>query len=94
MQPQGHVQIVSRILDHQQNPQAASDAPRWQVTGGRGVLLEHRFDPAVADALLALGHEVTFSHPAEFGGGQFIYRLPDGYLGASDHRKDGQPVGY
>ena len=31
MQHQGHVQMVTRIFDHGQNPQAASDAPRWHV---------------------------------------------------------------
>ena len=31
MQHQGHVQMVSRIFDYGQNPQEASDAPRWHV---------------------------------------------------------------
>ena len=31
MQHQGHVQMVTRMFDHGQNPQAASDAPRWHV---------------------------------------------------------------
>src|SRR5690606_33985678 len=35
MQAQGHVQMTVRLLTHGQNPQAASDAPRWQVHGGR-----------------------------------------------------------
>ncbi|HCP49946.1 MAG TPA: gamma-glutamyltransferase, partial [Gammaproteobacteria bacterium] len=32
MQHQGHVQMVTRIFDHRENPQAASDAPRWHVS--------------------------------------------------------------
>ena len=32
MQHQGHVQMINRIFNHGQNPQAASDAPRWHVT--------------------------------------------------------------
>ena len=31
MQHQGHVQMINRICNHGQNPQAASDAPRWHV---------------------------------------------------------------
>src|SRR5690606_10734574 len=31
MQHQGHVQMVRRLFDHRQNPQTASDAPRWHV---------------------------------------------------------------
>jgi gamma-glutamyltranspeptidase len=31
--------------------------------------------------------------PARFGGGQLIYKLDDGYCGASDWRKDGQAAG-
>jgi gamma-glutamyltranspeptidase/glutathione hydrolase len=29
-----------------------------------------------------------------FGGAQLIACLPNGYCGASDHRKDGQAVGF
>jgi gamma-glutamyltranspeptidase len=31
MQPQGHVQMMTRMIEYSQNPQAASDAPRWRV---------------------------------------------------------------
>jgi len=43
MQPQGHVQVVCALADHRLNPQAALDAPRWQVTGGLAVELEPGF---------------------------------------------------
>ncbi len=29
-----------------------------------------------------------------FGGAQLIYRLPDGYIAGSDHRKDGVAIGF
>ncbi len=32
MQPQGHLQMIVRMLDYGQNPQAAADAPRWKVS--------------------------------------------------------------
>ncbi len=43
MQHQGHVQMVNRIFDHRQNPQAASDAPRWHVFEDFSVGLETGF---------------------------------------------------
>jgi len=39
-------------------------------------------------------HQVYNGHYFEFGGAQIIYKLEDGYLAASDTRKDGQAVGY
>jgi gamma-glutamyltranspeptidase/glutathione hydrolase len=94
MQAQGHVQMMTRTFDHHQNPQAASDAPRWRVDGGLNVSLERGFAPDVLDDLRQRGHHLRFAEPGEFGGAQLIYKLDDGYLGASDHRKDGQAVGY
>lgn len=94
MQAQGHVQMMTRIFDHGQNPQAASDAPRWQFIDGLEVLLEAGFYAATIDGLRARGHAVRIEGPEAFGGAQLIYRLDDGYLAASDHRKDGQAVGF
>jgi gamma-glutamyltranspeptidase/glutathione hydrolase len=96
MQPQGHAQVVIRIADHRQNPQAALDAPRWRVDGDRRVAIEPGFPARVYDELRGLGHEVTIAdaRTVAHGGGQVIYRLEDGYLGASDLRRDGQAVGF
>lgn len=99
MQSQGHVQMALRVLRYGQNPQAAADAPRWRVTGGKGVALEPGFDPAVVEELKRRGHEVTIE-PGDgvfaFGGAQLIKRLDSGhaYVGGSDPRKDGQVVAY
>lgn len=94
MQPQGHAQMMVRIFDYGQNPQAASDAPRWRVIGGLKVALERGFDSAVIKELLARGHDINIEGNSSFGGAQLIYRLEDGYCAGSDHRKDGQAVGY
>ncbi len=95
MQHQGHVQMVNRIFDHRQNPQAASDAPRWHVFPDFSVGVETGFPTAVASALEARGHLVRRDqHEATFGGAQLIYKLEDGYCAASDHRKEGLAVGF
>lgn len=97
MQPQGHAQMVVRLRDYGQNPQAASDAPRWRVVESLEVAVEQGFKPEVLDELSARGHQLTETAPEasfSFGGAQLIYRLDDGYLAASDHRKDGQAVGF
>ncbi len=103
MQPQGHVQTLVRMLDYRQHPQAACDAPRWRYAGGI-VNAEEGFDPATAQGLRALGHRVepfTESYQ-DYGAGQFIWRLDEGrgdpavegYVAASDPRRDGQACGF
>ncbi|MFW5636168.1 MAG: gamma-glutamyltransferase family protein, partial [Thermodesulfobacteriota bacterium] len=95
MQPQGHVQMMVRIFDYGQNPQAASDAPRWHLCKDNRLALEPGFDPATAEKLRRRGHRLTTETSfGGYGGAQLICRLPKGYCGASDHRKDGQAVGY
>lgn len=95
MQPQGHVQMMVRMFDYGQNPQTACDAPRWHVAPDASIALEPGFPSGVIDDLKQRGHRVTTEAPTSlFGGGQLIYRLKDGYVAASDPRKDGQAVGY
>jgi gamma-glutamyltranspeptidase / glutathione hydrolase len=93
MQPQGHLQVLARMLVGGRSPQAAIDAPRWQVDTGRAVHLEEGTPSAVREGLRTRGHEV---HDAprwgvQFGGAQLALRLPSGagHLAASDPRKDG-----
>jgi gamma-glutamyltranspeptidase/glutathione hydrolase len=94
MQPQGHVQMMIRMFDYNQNPQAACDAPRWQVFADNVVGVESGTSPEIITDLKSRGHDVQIMPAARFGGGQLIYKLDDGYCGASDWRKDGQAVGY
>jgi gamma-glutamyltranspeptidase/glutathione hydrolase len=96
MQAQGHLQIVSRIADHGQNPQAASDAPRWRVQNDNAtVALEWQTPERTIAGLQERGHKVVLAPRFEtgFGGGQFALKVDGGYLAASDHRKDGYPMG-
>ena len=97
MQAQGHLQMTLRLVDHGQNPQAASDAPRWRVGEGRTLSLEAGTPPATVQALADLGHAVSLTPPEQsfgFGGAQLVWRDGEHYVAASDHRKDGQAVGY
>jgi gamma-glutamyltranspeptidase/glutathione hydrolase len=97
MQPQGHLQMMLRIVGAGQNPQAASDAPRWRALEGREVAVERGFDPEVLDALTARGHRLqpsTGDTIFAFGGAQLIVKTEAGYVAGSDHRKDGQAVGF
>ena len=95
MQPQGHVQVVSSMLDHGLNPQAALDAPRWQVGSGLDVSLEPSSDPNVMAALADRGHQPRVEDPIWFGRGQIILRLEDGvYAAGSEPRADGCAIGY
>ena len=97
MQPQGHVQMVLRIVDYGQNPQEASDAPRWRVMEGNEVAVENGFSDSVLNDLVSRGHTL---HKADlgtdfsFGGAQLVYKTEGGYVAGSDSRKDGQAVGF
>lgn len=100
MQPQGHVQTLVRVLDHDQGLQAACDAPRWRFDAGLHINVESAMDPATVRGLQALGHQTrSIDDPyQDFGAGQFIWRQGepgvDGYVAASDPRRDGAAVGF
>ncbi|HYF43676.1 MAG TPA: gamma-glutamyltransferase family protein [Ramlibacter sp.] len=100
MQPQGHVQTVVRMLDYGQNPQAACDAPRWRFNAGLEINVEQQMDKATVSELAARGHrmEVIDDNYQDFGAGQFIWRAGDprveGYVCASDSRRDGLVAGF
>jgi gamma-glutamyltranspeptidase/glutathione hydrolase len=100
MQPQGHLQTLVRMLDHQQDPQAACDAPRWRFDAGLSVEVEPEMKRETVAGLVALGHQIEPKPDSymDLGAGQFIWRLGDpgseGYLAASDSRRDGLAAGF
>jgi gamma-glutamyltranspeptidase/glutathione hydrolase len=100
MQPQGHMQTLVRMLDYGQNPQTACDAPRWRFNQGLSINVEAAMAPGTVQGLQALGHrlDVLQDPYQDFGAGQFIWRMGDprvqGYVAASDPRRDGQVAGY
>ena len=95
MQPQGHVQVVMRIADYGQNPQTACDGPRFRWLEGLQVSVEDGFPLDTLDGLRERGHElVMVDDYNQFGSCQAIWRLDDGYVAASDPRRDGQAAGF
>lgn len=95
MQPQGHVQLLTRVYAYGQDPQAASDAPRFFVESDGTVLLEHGIPLPAEEGLRKLGHPVRIERSAApFGGAQIIRRVGDVWEGASDSRKDGCAAGF
>jgi gamma-glutamyltranspeptidase/glutathione hydrolase len=100
MQPQGHMQTLVRMLDYRQSPQAACDAPRWRFNAGLEINVEHQMDGATVDELKRRGHKVDVINDSyqDFGSGQFIWRAGepsrDGYIVASDSRRDGLAAGF
>jgi gamma-glutamyltranspeptidase/glutathione hydrolase len=96
MQPQGHVQMVTRIHDYGQNPQTASDAARWIVNADGTIGLEPALATSIGAALTSRGHRLAVAEAVNFafGGAQLVWRTPLGYVAGSDHRKDGHAVGF
>ncbi len=100
MQPQGQVQTLTRMLLAHQQPQAACDAPRWKWNKALDIEVEPNMPDSVKTELARRGHRIApVNDPyLDFGAGQFIWRLGDsavdGYVAASDPRRDGCAVGY
>lgn len=93
-QPVGQAWVLTSMLDHGLDPQAAIDLPRLFAFEGT-VELEHGIPQAAADALAALGHRVSRIDKPH-GGGQAIWidRERGTLTGGSDPRKDGCALGY
>src|SRR5258706_10170558 len=96
MQAQGHSQIMVRLADHGQNPQAPADAPRCRIDAGLPLGIEQGVNPEVIAELKRRGHQITQADrwSTDFGRAQLIYKMDDGYLAASERRTDGQAVGF
>ncbi len=88
LQAQGHVQLVSALLDDGLDPQAALDRSRFRIDGSQ-VLLEEGLWPS-ADGLCPPGYTPVLSSDwTRFGCGQAIVIDGDVLLGGADPRMDG-----
>lgn len=97
MQPQGHIQVLTALLDDGLDPQAALDRPRFcleEGLPGGEVALEEGIPPQTVQALATLGHTihlVSGHQRSIFGRGQVIQHMKNGgYIAGSDPRGDGQ----
>ncbi|MGH8849293.1 MAG: gamma-glutamyltransferase, partial [Polaromonas sp.] len=97
---QGHMQTLVRMLDYGQSPQTACCAPRWRYNAGLEINVEATMNKQAVQGLAERGHRVEVINDSyqDFGAGQFIWRAGnpkvEGYVAASDARRDGQAVGF
>lgn len=109
MQPQGHVQIVTNIIDFGMNLQEAGDATRWQhfgstepteehskyINDGGIVAFESDIPYQTIRELMNRGHKIKFDRGGYGGYQAILYDAKNKvYYGASESRKDGQAAGY
>ncbi|MDB5364337.1 MAG: Gamma-glutamyltransferase [Rhodospirillales bacterium] len=103
MQAQGHAQILVNLFDLGANLQMASDMARFRHTQASNKLtLEQPLLDRVGKDLAAMGHQLTPADSRGMGGFQGIWIQPGDkdarssvvYRAGSDHRKDGQAVGW
>ncbi|MFB6111079.1 MAG: gamma-glutamyltransferase family protein, partial [Halobacteriaceae archaeon] len=95
MQPQGHVQVVSNLVDYGLPLQAALDQARWRYRESGELAVEPHIDDHIAAKLVRRGHDVSVLPPALFGGAQIARSDGDGVLSAAtEPRKDGNAQGY
>ena len=100
MQPQGHWQVLSNIIDFGMNLQESGDAARVRHSPsgfpGGTLAVEPGISDPVIEELRRLGHNVQRQGGGGMGGYQAILINPDtGMLhGGTDPRKDGQVVGF
>jgi len=101
MQPQGHLQLMSNMLDFKMCPQRSIDLPRFCIADGTSnglISLEEGISKKCVEKLKKLGHNVKIVRGHDrsvFGRAQIITRdRKSGVLcGGSDCRADGIAAG-
>lgn len=92
-QPNGHIRLISNMLEYGMSVQSAIDAPRAFAEAGM-LKIERGYSAQVVQELADIGHKITQGVPP-IGGAQAIYMHDTGVLEAgSDPRKDGCALGY
>ena len=93
-QANGHVRLISNLVDYGMNIQQAIDFPRSFPEAGR-LKLEEGYSTSVAEELEKKGHKIV--RPSQpLGGAQAIIfdHQKNTLTGGSDSRKDGCALGY
>ncbi|WP_232688865.1 gamma-glutamyltransferase family protein [Halobacterium zhouii] len=94
MQPQGHVQVVSNLVDHDLPLQAALDQARWRYREDGSLAVESSFDSHTAAKLARRDHDVALLPSDLFGGAQIARNQQGTLSAATEPRKDGNAQGY
>jgi gamma-glutamyltranspeptidase/glutathione hydrolase len=80
------------LIDWKMSPEAAFALPNL-VARGPSVSVEKGADPRIVEALRAAGLTVQ-ADQGESSGLHAVVRVPGGYLGGADPRREGVAVGY
>jgi gamma-glutamyltranspeptidase/glutathione hydrolase len=91
-QAQGHVQLISALVDRGADPQAAIDGPRFRIIG-RAIHLE----PGLwkrAREIRRWGYPVICDDQPTYCSGHAIVLDDDRLIGGADSRMDGIALGY
>lgn len=59
VQPQGHVQVVTNMIDFHLNPQQTLDTPRWMKE--KDIEVEENFPKDIFENLKKKGHNISVS---------------------------------
>src|SRR5690625_792752 len=96
MQPQGQIQILTRVLGWGAGLQESLDAPRWRLEGSRSLAIESGWPAGYESYFREKGYTKPkdgvgdLAGRADFGGAHALLQTFDtGVVGAADHRKDG-----
>lgn len=103
-QPQTNLQVLHHLLDHEMDPQAAIEAPRWshrpgtppRADGADELSLEEGFAPEIIEELRKKGHKIKTVNRWSFGGAELIVRDPATatWMAGADPRREGYAIGW
>ena len=75
MQPQGHLQVITNLIDFNLNPQESLDAPRWQWIGENLIEVEEDMPLDIVKGLMEKGHKIKIVKDfTSIGNGQIILK--------------------
>lgn len=75
MQPQGHLQVITNLIDFNLNPQESLDAPRWQWIGENLIEVEEDMPLDIVKGLMKKGHKIKIVKDfTSMGKGQIILK--------------------
>jgi gamma-glutamyltranspeptidase/glutathione hydrolase len=90
MQPQGHLQVVSSLIDLGLSPQDALNRPRYQWVKDQTIYVEPTLDQDIIDELIKKGHDIKVKEDLGlFGRGQIILNINQKTYVGTEKRCDG-----